>query len=69
MYCVKPLDTEAVVRAAQETKAIITIEEHGPIGGLAGLVAQVVTSSHPVKMAMMTLPDAPCVAGTVSGDL
>ena len=63
MYCVKPLDTEAVVRAAQETKAIITIEEHGPIGGLAGLVAQVVTSSHPVKMAMMTLPDAPCVAG------
>ncbi len=63
MYCVKPLDTEAVVRAAQETKAIITIEEHGPIGGLAGLVAQVVTASHPVKMAMMTLPDAPCVAG------
>lgn len=63
MYCIKPLDEAAIVKAAQETKAIITIEEHGPIGGLAGLVAQVVMTSHPVKMAMMTLPDAPCVAG------
>ena len=63
MYCIKPLNEAAIVKAAQETKAIITIEEHGPIGGLAGLVAQVVMTSHPVKMAMMTLPDAPCVAG------
>lgn len=63
MYCLKPLDEEAIVKAAMETKAIITIEEHGPIGGLAGLVSQVVTTRHPVKMAIMTLPDAPCVAG------
>ena len=33
------------------------------IGGLAGLVAQTVMANHPVKMAMMSLPDAPCVAG------
>lgn len=63
MYCVKPLDKEAVIRAAQETKGIITIEEHGPIGGLAGLVSQVAAACHPVKMKCLSLPDAPCVAG------
>ena len=41
MYCVKPIDEAAVIRAAEETKAIVTIEEHGPIGGLAGMVSQI----------------------------
>lgn len=63
MYCVKPIDEEAVIRAAEETKGIITIEEHGPVGGLAGLVSQIVTTHHPVKMSVLSLPDAPCVAG------
>lgn len=63
MYCVKPIDEEAVIRAAKETKAIVTIEEHGPIGGMAGMVSQIVTTHHPVKMAAMSLPDAPCIAG------
>ena len=30
MYCLKPLDTEAVLKAAKETKAILTVEEHSP---------------------------------------
>lgn len=63
MYCVKPIDEEAVIRAAKETKAIVTIEEHGPIGGMAGMVSQIVATHHPVKMAVMSLPDAPCIAG------
>ena len=63
MYCVKPLDTEAVIRAARETGAILTIEEHGPIGGLAGMVAQAAAAACPVRIASMSLPDAPCVAG------
>lgn len=63
MYCVKPIDEEAVICAAKETKAIVTIEEHGPIGGMAGMVSQIVATHHPVKMAVMSLPDAPCIAG------
>ena len=41
MHTVKPLDIEAVLRAARETPAIFTIEEHSIIGGLGGAVAEV----------------------------
>ena len=40
MHTIKPLDTEVVAAAAQETNAIITIEEHSIIGGLGGAVAE-----------------------------
>ncbi len=43
MHTVKPLDKAAVVRAAQETRAIITAEEH-QVGGLGNLVAAVMCS-------------------------
>jgi transketolase len=41
MHTLKPLDTEAVLAAAQQTKAIITVEEHSLIGGLGSAVAEV----------------------------
>jgi transketolase len=41
MHTLKPLDTEVVLTAAQQTKAIITVEEHGIIGGLGSAVAEV----------------------------
>lgn len=48
MHTIKPLDVEAVLAAAEETNAIITIEEHSIIGGLGGTVAEVLAeSSHP----------------------
>ena len=42
MYCVKPLDQDAIIRVAQNAKAVITVEEHSPFGGLGSMVAQVV---------------------------
>jgi len=45
MPTVKPLDTEAVLRAARDTPAVITIEEHSRIGGLGGAVAEVLMES------------------------
>jgi transketolase len=45
MHTIKPLDIEAVLTAARETKAIITIEEHNIIGGLGGAVAEVLAES------------------------
>lgn len=41
MHTIKPLDREAVIKAANETKFIITAEEHNIIGGLGGAVAEV----------------------------
>lgn len=64
MYCVKPLDKEAVVKAAGNAKAVITIEEHAPFGGLGSMVSQVVAAECPKKVINMALPDAPVITGT-----
>ena len=47
MHTIKPLDTEAVLAAAEETDAIFTIEEHSVIGGLGGAVAEVLMEANP----------------------
>ncbi|MEE0709620.1 MAG: transketolase C-terminal domain-containing protein [Gemmiger sp.] len=64
MYCVKPLDKEAVLRAAQKAKAVLTVEEHAPYGGLGSMVAQVVAEACPRKVKNLALPDAPVITGT-----
>ncbi len=63
MYCIKPLDKEIIIKAAIETKQIITIEEHSPIGGLGTMVSQVVAEHYPVKVKSLALPDEAVVAG------
>lgn len=63
MYCVKPIDREAVIKAAKQTKAIITIEEHTYIAGLGAMVSQIVASECPKKVINMALPDEPVVTG------
>lgn len=64
MYCVKPLDKEAIVKAATGAKAVISVEEHAPFGGLGSMVSQVVGSECPRKVVNMALPDAPVITGT-----
>lgn len=64
MYCLKPIDREAVLRAAYETKGIITIEEHSPYGGMGAMVSQIVAGTRPVvPVRSLALPDAPVVTG------
>ena len=63
MYCVKPIDKEAVIKAAMETKMIVTIEEHTAFGGMGSMVSQIVAENAPVKVINMCLPDAPVVTG------
>lgn len=63
MYCVKPLDREAVLKAAA-TGHILTVEEHVAIGGLGSMVAQLVAQEAPCKMKCLTLPDSPVITGT-----
>lgn len=64
MYCVKPLDEETVVKVAGAAKAVLTVEEHAPFGGLGSMVAQVVSRECPKKVVNMSLPDAPVITGT-----
>ena len=64
MYCVKPLDKEAIVKAASKAKVVVTAEEHAPFGGLGSMVSQVVGAECPRKVLNIALPDAPVVSGT-----
>jgi transketolase len=49
-HTIKPLDRDAIVRAARETGAIVVAEEHLADGGLGVRVAQVVAETHPAPM-------------------
>lgn len=64
MYCVKPLDKEGIVKAAEKAKLVITAEEHSPFGGLGSMVAQVVSAECPKRVINLALPDAPVITGT-----
>lgn len=57
IHTIKPLDEEIIIKAAKETKAIVTAEEHSVIGGLGSAVAEVVVKNAPVKMAMVGQKD------------
>ncbi|MBQ5331403.1 MAG: transketolase family protein [Oscillospiraceae bacterium] len=50
IHTIKPIDRELIVKAAQETCAIVTAEEHSVIGGLGSAVADVVTEEYPVPV-------------------
>lgn len=57
MHTIKPLDVETVLLAAQETKGIVTVEEHSIIGGLGSAVAEVVIENHPTRLRRIGVRD------------
>jgi transketolase len=57
LHTVKPIDRDLIVRAARETGAIVTAEEHQVNGGLGGAVAEVVVQSAPVPMELVAVHD------------
>jgi transketolase len=57
MHTLKPLDEEAVVKAAEETSRIVTVEEHNVLGGLGSAVAEVVTHRCPVRLRRIGIED------------
>jgi len=50
MHTIKPLDQEAVLAAARETRAVVTLEEHSVIGGLGGAVAECLAESGELRV-------------------
>lgn len=54
---IKPLDRRAVLRAAQETGTLVTVEDHNVLGGLGGAVAELVADAHPVPVKRVGVAD------------
>jgi transketolase len=63
MHTIKPLDRDAVLRAAAETGAIVTAEEHRASGGLGGAVAELLAQEQPTAMRLVALPDEFAIVG------
>ena len=57
MATIKPIDRDIIVKAAKETGAIVTAEEHSVIGGLGSAVAEVVTEECPVPVIKVGVND------------
>src|SRR3954447_5746815 len=64
MSTIKPLDTDAILKAAEECKGgIVTAEEHHVTGGLGGAVAEFLAENRPTKMRIVGLGDTFAVVG------
>jgi len=57
MPTIKPIDRELIKKCAEETKGIITIENHSVIGGLGGAVAEVACEASPCRIKRLGIPD------------
>lgn len=64
IHTIKPIDKDILIKAAAETKGIVTVEDHNVIGGLGSAVAEVLVQNHPVKMKMIGIEDKFGESGT-----
>lgn len=61
---ISPLDEDAIIKAAKETKAILTIEEHSINNGLGAAVASLVSEVYPVPIKIMGFPNETLITGS-----
>ena len=57
IHTIKPIDCELLVKAAKETGAIVTAEEHSIVGGLGSAVSEVITEEFPVPVVKVGIKD------------
>jgi transketolase len=57
MFTIKPIDKEAIVKAAAETGAIVTAENHNIINGLGSAVAEVLAENRPIPLERVGVQD------------
>ena len=57
MPSIKPFDAELLVQAAKETKLIVTVENHSVVGGLGGLVSEVLGTEYPTRVIRIGVQD------------
>lgn len=64
MYCLKPIDEEAVLAYAGKCKLLATVEEHSIFGGLGSLVSQITAEKAPCRVKQIALPDGHLISGS-----
>lgn len=64
MASVKPIDRQAIIKAACETGHIITVEEHNVLGGLGGAVSEIIAEEAKAKVARIGINDRFCGVGS-----
>jgi len=57
MHTIKPLDGEILVKAAEDTRLIFTVEEHQIAGGLGGAVTEFLAENHPIRVCRIGMDD------------
>ena len=57
IHTLKPIDEELIIKAAKETGAVVTAEEHSIIGGLGSAVAEVLAENYPVPVLRVGIKD------------
>ncbi|HOZ55030.1 MAG TPA: transketolase family protein [Clostridia bacterium] len=57
MHTIKPIDKQVIIKAAKETKMILTVEDHNIIGGLGSAVCEVLSEEYPVKVYRLGIND------------
>jgi len=57
IHTIKPIDEEIIIKAAKETGALVTAEEHNIIGGLGSAVAEVLAENYPVPLKRVGVED------------
>lgn len=57
LHTIKPIDKELIVKCAEETGAVVTVEEHSIVGGLGGAVAEVLVENSLAPMARVGIKD------------
>ena len=57
IHTIKPIDRDLLVKCAEETARIITVEDHNIIGGLGSAVCEILSEEYPVKVERMGIND------------
>jgi transketolase len=64
MSTIKPIDEEAIIKAAEETGGIVTVDNHNIYGGLGSAVCEVVAEKNPVRVKRIGVKDVFGKSGT-----
>ncbi|MDH5682469.1 MAG: transketolase family protein [Spirochaetota bacterium] len=57
IHTIKPIDKELIIKAARETRRLVTVEDHNIIGGLGSAVSEVISEHYPVHLRRIGLND------------
>ena len=67
LHTIKPIDSEILIKAAQETNYILTVENHSIIGGLGGAISEILSENYPTLIKRIGIKDIFGESGSLEG--